>query len=62
MVAMCEHSEETKMVHYECNVCTMTATCVMTPSAVLAWHEHMEKHVDPRAFGQWTWDVVPLQF
>lgn len=49
-----------KMVRYECDVCSMSATCVATPSSRLAWLDHMSIHIRQRDFKSWTWDVVPL--
>lgn len=53
-------TETTAMIHYECYVCHVSATCVVTPSATLAWCDHMANHADPTHYGQWTWSVVPL--
>lgn len=50
------------MIHYECHVCAVTATCVVTPSSSLAWLDHMEAHADRGAFSSWTWSVEPLNF
>lgn len=50
----------TRMVHYHCDVCGMTATCVATPAAVLAWMDHMGRHVRTQDYGVWTWEVVAL--
>lgn len=50
----------TAMVHYACRVCALTATCVATPTAVLAWLDHMENHAVRDAYDAWTWTVVPL--
>lgn len=50
------------MVHYHCDVCGTTATCVATPAAVLAWMDHMGTHVRQRDYGVWTWEVVALEF
>jgi len=50
------------MVHYECYVCSMVASCVLNASSNLAWHDHMANHADPTLFGQWVWTVVALPF
>lgn len=50
----------TSMVHYECHVCDMTATCVKTTTASLAWQSHMDKHARKRGYSMWTWKVLPL--
>jgi len=57
---MSEQPTETGMVHYECYTCHMTATCVATPAAVLAWLDHMATHLLQDNYGAWTWAVVPL--
>lgn len=51
---------ETNMMHLSCGICGMTATVVATPSADLAWADHMSNHGDPSNFRAWTWTVVPL--
>jgi len=48
------------MIHWQCHTCHVTATCVVTPSAELAWLDHMENHVMKKGYSQWTWTVVPL--
>lgn len=53
-------NDETNMVHFECYVCKVSATCVQTPSADLAWLDHMENHGAKDAYGRWTWSVVTL--
>jgi len=58
---MPEQLPEVPMVHYECDVCHIAATCVVTPSAELAWLDHMETHSAKTAYKAWTWHVVPLQ-
>jgi len=50
----------TAMVHYACRVCSLTATCVATPGAVLAWLDHMTGHVMADDYDVWTWDVMRL--
>jgi len=57
---MSEGSNETAMIHLECTVCGLAATCVATPSADLAWLDHMETHSAKDAYRAWTWTVVPL--
>ena len=56
-----EGSEETVMIRYECGICPMVATCVATPSADLAWQDHMNIHANKRSYRAWTWAVVPLE-
>lgn len=51
---------ETNMVHFQCYTCHVTATCVLTPSADLAWLDHMSNHAMQENYGRWTWQVVPL--
>jgi len=51
---------ETAMVHYECYVCGMIATCVATEASTTAWADHMYRHPDPELFGCWMWSVVAL--
>jgi len=53
---------EVAMIHLECHVCGVTATCVVTSAVATAWDDHMSAHVDPEAFSQWTWMVTPLPF
>lgn len=48
------------MVHYQCFVCHMTATCVVTPGAELAWLDHMGTHARPEHYGSWAWTVQQL--
>lgn len=50
------------MVHFQCHVCDVRATCVVTNAAVLAWLDHMEIHAAKTAYDAWTWVVVPLEF
>lgn len=57
-----QQQASTNMIHYECEVCGVSATCVITPSAELAWLDHMATHASPKAFQAWTWTAVPLQF
>lgn len=56
-----QRQEETAMVHYHCDVCGMTATCVATPAADLAWQDHMAIHAQKRRYGVWTWTVLRLE-
>lgn len=51
---------ETQMIHFECEVCSMSATCVVTPATELAWLDHMATHAARDAFRQWTWTAVEL--
>jgi hypothetical protein len=48
------------MVHYQCYTCGISATCVLTSSAELAWLDHMEIHAVKDNFGAWTWAVLQL--
>jgi hypothetical protein len=48
------------MVRYECGVCAMVATCVVTPASELAWLDHMARHADPSDYRGWTWAVLEL--
>lgn len=48
------------MVHYQCHVCALTATCVANPAAVLAWLDHMERHAMRDDYSAWTWTVQQL--
>lgn len=57
---MTNAERDTQMIHLQCDVCSMTATCVLTPSATLAWCEHMARHADQSAYRAWHWVVVPL--
>jgi len=59
---MDRNPEETAMIHYECYVCSMSATCVATETSSLAWHDHMATHVRTEHFGAWTWSVMPIPF
>lgn len=59
---MATSSEEVPMVRYECGVCSMSATNVVTPVSELAWLDHMETHSAKSAYKAWTWMVVPLEF
>lgn len=58
--AMTSEASHTDMIHLECHVCGITATCVATPSADLAWLDHMDTHSAKTAFSAWTWQVAPL--
>jgi hypothetical protein len=49
------------MVHYQCRTCGLTATCVATPTAVLAWLDHMEGHAVRDNYDAWTWTVLQLE-
>jgi len=57
---MSNGSGETAMIHYECFTCGVTATCVVTSSATLAWLDHMENHAERKNYGQWSWTVLAL--
>lgn len=57
---MANTSEPVPMIHYECRTCGMQATMVVTPSAELAWLDHMENHGAKTNYGAWTWQVEPL--
>lgn len=57
---MTEQSRETAMIHYQCNVCGITATMVRTPTGLLAWCDHMENHAQKTAYDLWTWTAVQL--
>lgn len=48
------------MIHWQCGVCEVSATCVATPSAELAWLDHMENHAVKDLYQAWTWEIVPL--
>lgn len=52
----------TQMVHYECGVCDMQATCVATAASELAWLDHMDVHVVKDDFSAWTWTIQRLEF
>lgn len=52
----------TEMICYECSECEMTAICVVTPDAAVAWLEHMESHGPFALYNAWAWTVVPLRF
>lgn len=58
--AMSDAGAATTMVHFECYTCHVSATCVLTPSADLAWCDHMEQHAMKDHYGRWVWEVVPL--
>lgn len=55
-----DEDRTTTMVRYECGVCTMTATCVVTAASELAWLDHMANHADPSCYQGWTWVVLEL--
>ena len=57
---MQSRQEQTDMIHLECGVCGVSATCVATPTADLAWHDHMAIHADQSCFSAWTWTVQRL--
>jgi len=59
---MQEIHEEVPMVHYQCYTCHITATCVATPSASLAWFDHMDTHAVKDNFGCWVWYVQSIPF
>lgn len=48
------------MIHLSCDTCGITATCVATPAADLAWLDHMETHAVKDGYRAWTWTVVQL--
>lgn len=48
------------MVHYECYVCSITATCVDTEAADRAWIDHMNIHADDQDYGRYIWTVIQL--
>lgn len=50
----------THMVHYECHVCEMTATCVHNEPAEAAWYAHMATHPLLSEFSAFTWEVEQL--
>lgn len=50
------------MIHYQCHVCGITATCVVTPVSDLAWLDHMALHVAQTEFSAWAWEVQQLAF
>lgn len=52
---------EVPMIHFECQVCHMSATVVSTPAGELAWLDHMNTHAMKDDFKAWTWTVLPLQ-
>lgn len=52
----------TRMVHFECHTCHMTATCVVTPASELAWMDHMDTHSAIDNFSMWGWEVLELPF
>jgi hypothetical protein len=51
----------TSMIHYQCQVCGMTATCVVTAVTSLAWLDHMDSHADSSLFLSWTWQALQLE-
>lgn len=57
---MRKEQAETMMIHWQCGVCEVSATCVATPSAELAWLDHMENHASKDRYQAWTWTIVPL--
>jgi len=59
---MSSGNESTAMIHFECGTCGVNATCVDTPSARLAWYDHMENHALKQNYRAVTWVVVPLEF
>jgi len=62
VTAMQEAGAPVPMIHYECQTCGMTATCVVTPASGLAWHDHMAVHALVDNYRAWTWAVLPLTF
>nr|CRY97790.1 hypothetical protein [uncultured prokaryote] len=50
----------TEMIHYQCGVCSMTATVVNTPTSTLAWHDHMMQHARMLNFRSWTWAIEQM--
>jgi hypothetical protein len=57
---MTEHPITTAMIHYECGVCHIAATCVANGSAELAWFDHMATHAVETDYRAWTWSVLQL--
>jgi len=57
---MTSEAGNTDMIHLECEVCGTYATCVATPSADLAWLDHMNTHSAKDAYKAWTWQVQRL--
>jgi len=57
---MREGNITTDMIHYQCYTCGISATCVTTSAAELAWFDHMQTHALVDHFGAWTWTVQQL--
>jgi len=50
------------MIHYECEGCSMSATCVANHPSSKAWHDHMRSHEVYTGYSSWTWAVIELPF
>ena len=57
---MTEHPVTTSMIHYACDTCGMSATCVANGAAEVAWFDHMATHAVRDNFRAWTWSVLQL--
>jgi hypothetical protein len=57
-----ETKKPVEMVHYVCDVCSVSATCVHNVSSDLAWLDHMTNHADQSLFHVYTWEVLPIPF
>jgi len=57
---MQDSTTDTAMVHFECHTCHMTATCVATAAAELAWLDHMDNHAEKKNYSAWSWTVARL--
>jgi len=59
---MQQTGDETPMVHWQCHICGISATCVLNPPAELAWLDHMENHANKADYSSWTWTALTLSF
>lgn len=61
MEGMYHEPVSVEMIHFMCDACGITATCIDNEAAWSAWGEHMEGHDPGAQYGSWTWAVVPLE-
>lgn len=60
MESMHHELHTVEMIHFECDACGLTATCIDNMTAWAAWGDHMEGHDPTASFGSWSWAVIPL--
>ena len=59
-VACMDSPQTESMIRYECDVCDVGATCVVTEASARAWLDHMETHGLDATYSAWVWEVHQL--